>query len=61
VNFVNPEFFVRAKLAHMKVGEVQIIQEKRKAGVSSHEFRRLWRIFQTVQRMLKSLSTELPR
>jgi glycosyltransferase involved in cell wall biosynthesis len=61
VNFVNPEFFVRAKLAGLKVDEVQIEQENRKAGVSSHEFGRLWRIFQSVRNTLKSLSEELPR
>ena len=61
VNFVNPEFFVRAKLAGLKIDEVQIEQEKRKAGVSSHEFGRLWRIFQSVRGTLKSLSEELPR
>jgi glycosyltransferase involved in cell wall biosynthesis len=61
VNFVNPEFFVRAKLRGLKIDEVQIEQEKRKAGVSSHEFRRLWRIFQSVRGTLKALSEELPR
>ena len=61
VNFVNPEFFVRAKLAGLKIDEVQIEQEKRKAGISSHEFGRLWRIFQSVRATLKSLSEELPR
>jgi len=60
VNFVNPEFFVRAKLAGLTITEVQIEQEKRKAGVSSHEFGRLWRIFQSVRNTLKSVSDELP-
>jgi glycosyltransferase involved in cell wall biosynthesis len=60
VNFVNPEFFVRAKLAGLKIDEVQIEQEKRKAGVSSHEFGRLWRIFQSVRGTLQSLAAELP-
>jgi glycosyltransferase involved in cell wall biosynthesis len=59
VNFVNPEFFVRAKLAGVKLGEVQVVQEQRKAGVSSHEFGRLFRIFQSVRGMLKALSEEL--
>ncbi|HEY2407772.1 MAG TPA: glycosyltransferase family 2 protein [Polyangiaceae bacterium] len=61
VNFVNPEFFVRAKLAGLRIGEVEVVQLQRKAGVSSHEFGRLLRIFQTVQGTLKSLSLELKR
>jgi len=61
VNFVNPEFFVRAKLANLKIDEAQVEQENRKAGISSHEFGRLWRIFQSVRNTLKSLSEELPR
>ncbi len=59
VNFVNPEYFVRAKLAGMKIGEVEVVQEKRRAGVSSHEFGRLYRIFKTVRGTLKSLSDEM--
>lgn len=59
VNFVNPELFVRAKLGGYRIGEVQVEQEKRRAGVSSHEFGRLFRIFQTVRGTLKSLSKEL--
>lgn len=59
VNFVNPELFVRARLSGLRIGEVPVVQEKRKAGVSSHEFGRLWRIFETVRGTLKSLSKEL--
>src|SRR5262245_1598227 len=59
VNFVNPELFVRAKLGGFRIGEVTVVQEHRKAGVSSHEFGRLWRIFQTVRAYLAALSGEL--
>jgi hypothetical protein len=59
VNFVNPELFVRAKLAGMAIGEVSVRQESRKAGVSSHDFGRLWRIFATVERYLWALRREL--
>jgi glycosyltransferase involved in cell wall biosynthesis len=59
VNFVNPELFVRAKLGGFRVGEVQVVQEKRKAGVSSHEFGRLWKIFQNVQGYLAHLRRDL--
>ena len=59
VNFVNPELFLRAKLGEFKIGEVQVIQEKRKAGVSSHELGRLWSIFKKVRSYLVDLSAEL--
>jgi glycosyltransferase involved in cell wall biosynthesis len=59
VNFVNPEFYLRAKLGGFRIGEVAVVQEKRKAGVSSHELGRLWRIFCTVKRYLEELSQEL--
>jgi glycosyltransferase involved in cell wall biosynthesis len=59
VNFVNPEFFVRARLGGFKIGEVEIVQEKRKAGVSSHELGRLWRIFKTVNGYLGELARDL--
>jgi glycosyltransferase involved in cell wall biosynthesis len=59
VNFVNPELFVRAKLGGYRIGEVQVVQEERRAGVSSHEFGRLFRIFETVRGTLKRLSEEL--
>ncbi len=59
VNFVNPEFFVRARLGGFRMGEAEGVQEKRKAGVSSHELGRLWRIFRTVNRYLSELSQEL--
>jgi glycosyltransferase involved in cell wall biosynthesis len=59
VNFVNPELYVRARLAGIAIGEVQVRQEARKAGVSSHDFGRLWRIFVTVERYLRALRHEL--
>ena len=61
VNLVNPELFVRAKLGGFKVGEAEVIQEKRKAGISSHEFARLWHIFRTVNAYLSDLSHEVNR
>jgi glycosyltransferase involved in cell wall biosynthesis len=61
VNFVNPEFFIRARLGRFRIGEVQVVQEKRKAGVSSHELGRLWRIFRTVNAYLAKLSQEVKK
>ena len=59
VNFVNPELFVRAKQRNLRIGETPVLQEKRKAGVSSHEFGRLWQIFRTVTTYLGDLRREL--
>jgi glycosyltransferase involved in cell wall biosynthesis len=58
VNFVNPELFVRARQFGFRIGEVAVVQERRKAGVSSHEFGRLWHIFRTVRAYLVDLSRE---
>src|SRR5262249_1245212 len=58
-NFVNPELLVRARLGGFRTGEVTVVEESRKAGVSSHDFGRLWRIFQTVRAYLVQLSREL--
>jgi glycosyltransferase involved in cell wall biosynthesis len=59
VNLVNPELFVRAKLGNFEMSEVQVIQEPRKAGVSSHDFGRLWATFRKVVSYLGSLRAEL--
>lgn len=59
VNLVNPELFTRARLGGFRIGEVDVIQEKRKAGVSSHELGRLWRIFVTINAYLAALGAEL--
>lgn len=59
VNLVNPELFVRAHLAGLTMAEVEVVQEPRKAGVSSHELGRLWRIYTNVTTYLKSLRQEL--
>jgi glycosyltransferase involved in cell wall biosynthesis len=59
VNFVNPELYVRARQNHLRIAEVPVKQEPRRAGVSSHEFGRLWQIFRTVESYLRSLRAEL--
>lgn len=61
VNFVNPELYVRARLADMRIGEVPVRQDPRKAGVSSHDFGRLWQIFVTVEKYLLALRREMKR
>ncbi len=59
VNLVNPELFVRARLGGFRMAEVEVAQEPRKAGVSSHELGRLWRIYKTVTTYLADLRREL--
>ena len=59
VNLVNPELYVRARLGGFRMSEVAVVQESRKAGVSSHELGRLWRIYRTVTTYLKALRAEL--
>ncbi len=63
VNFVNPEFFVRAKENGTRIGEAQVVQDARQSGTSSHEFSvgRLARIFVTVMRYLFRLRVEQRR
>lgn len=59
VNFVNPELYVRAKIGGFRIGEASTVQEKRKAGKSSHDLGRLLDIFRSVNSYLASLSKEL--
>jgi hypothetical protein len=59
VNLVNPELYVRARQHGFGVAEVPVEQEPRRAGVSSHEFGRLWHILRTVEAYLRSLRREL--
>lgn len=59
VNLVNPELYVRARQGGFRVGEVAVEQESRKAGVSSQDLRRLFRVFLDVNRYLWALRREL--
>lgn len=59
VNMVNPELYVRARLGGFRISEVEVVQEARKAGVSSHDFKRLWKIFQEIREYLKALRAEM--
>ena len=59
VNLVNPELYVRARLREFRIGEVGVVQESRKAGISSNDLRRLWKIFLDVNRYLWQLRLEL--
>jgi dolichol-phosphate mannosyltransferase len=59
VNLVNPELYVRARVGGFRIGEVEVVQEGRKAGTSSHNFARLWKTFREVNTYLWALRTEL--
>jgi dolichol-phosphate mannosyltransferase len=45
VNLVNPELYVRAVRGGFKIGEVEVVQQGRKGGISSHNFRKLPGLF----------------
>lgn len=59
LNLVNPELYVRARTGGFRIGEVAVIQEKRKAGSSSQEFSRAWTVFRAVNAYLIALRREL--
>ena len=59
INMANPEFYVRAKLAGLVLDEVPIQHAERKAGVTSHDLGKMWRIFVTVNRYFRDLGREL--
>jgi glycosyltransferase involved in cell wall biosynthesis len=55
VNMVNPELFVRAKQGGFRIDEVEVNQEGRKGGVTSHDFRQLPRTFVDIAKYMLSL------
>lgn len=59
INMANPEFFVRARLAKLKMSEVPIEHAARQHGQTSHNLFRLWGIFLAVYRYFRTLSQEL--
>lgn len=59
INMANPELYIRAKQAGMKLDEVEIRHFKRYKGVASHNFFRLWEIFLEVNKYMMELRKEL--
>jgi len=59
VNMANPEFYVRAARAGLAIDEVEIEHLPRGGGATSHDLKRLWRLFCTVWRYFLSLRGEL--
>jgi dolichol-phosphate mannosyltransferase len=59
VNMVNPELYVRGRLGGFRIDEVEVVQEARKAGASSHDLAHAGRIFLDVHAYLWALRSEL--
>lgn len=59
VNLANPELYVRARLGGFRIGEVDVVQEARKAGTSSQELSRLWTTFRVIEKYMRTLRSEL--
>lgn len=59
LNFANPELFVRAKQAGLKIDDVEIQHFERTAGAVCHNFRKSLKLFSDVNRYLAALRREL--
>lgn len=59
INMVNPELYVRAHRAGLKLAEVRIRHFERRGGATSHNLRKFWRIFVDVNRYFRTLRAEL--
>jgi glycosyltransferase involved in cell wall biosynthesis len=61
INMANPEMFVRAKLAGLKIDECEVLHSSRLGGVTSHDFLKSYYIFKAVNKYFKSLNKELSK
>ena len=59
INMVNPELYVRARQGHFAIGEVAVRHRERKAGKTSHDLFKLWKIFRDVDRYMRALQGDL--
>jgi glycosyltransferase involved in cell wall biosynthesis len=59
INMSNPELYLRAKLAGLKLDECAVQHFERFGGVTSHNFSKSWQIFVTVNKYFKALRKEL--
>ena len=59
INLANPELYVRAVVAGMRLEEVEVTHRARQGGETSHDLRRAWRLFLDVNRHLADLGAEL--
>lgn len=61
INLSNPEFYARAKIAGLQIGEVEITHAERRGGVTSHDLGRSFAIFLMVNRHMRALGAEMKR
>ncbi len=61
INMVNPELYVRAHNAGLRMTEVPIEHRQRHGGITSHQSKALGRICRGVSEYLSRLSAELER
>lgn len=59
INMVNPEFYVRAYNAGLKLDEVVITHLERTKGQTSHNLKKFWRIFIDVNQYFRALRAEM--
>jgi glycosyltransferase involved in cell wall biosynthesis len=59
LNMANPELYVRARQAGLAVAEVPVRHAPRAKGRTSHDFRKLVRLFLTVNRYFRELRKDL--
>jgi glycosyltransferase involved in cell wall biosynthesis len=58
INLVNPELYVRAYNAKLKLDEVIVTHAGRTKGQTSHDFKKSYRIFVSVNKYFHALRTE---
>jgi dolichol-phosphate mannosyltransferase len=59
LNLANPELYVCARRAGLKVSEVYVTHSARLAGQSCHDVKKLYTLFQMVHQYFRSLSQRL--
>jgi glycosyltransferase involved in cell wall biosynthesis len=58
INLVNPEMYVRAYNSGLKLDEVVITHAERTKGQTSHDFKKTYQIFRTVNAYFRTLKAE---
>jgi len=58
INMANPELYVRARVARLKIAEVEVQHFERLRGQTSHDLKDLFRIFLSVNQYFMALSQE---
>jgi len=59
INMSNPELYVRAINAGLRVDEIVVRHFPRRGGVSSHDWAKLWRLFVNVNTYFKALRKDM--